>query len=123
MEQKLIIKGRLDGLNEIILANRTNIYKGAKVKKDNETIVIYYAKSQKIKPVTNYPLKVVINWYEKDKRRDWDNVMSAKKFIFDGLIKAKILKGDGQKYINQIEEHQHIDKEFPRIEIELVESK
>lgn len=118
---KFTIDGRLDGLNEVIEANRINKYKGAKIKKDNETIVIYYARFQKLKPVTKYPLKVIIHWYEKDRRRDWDNVMSAKKFIFDGLQKAKIIKGDGQKFIDCIEEYQHISKEYPRIEIELIE--
>lgn len=120
MANKLIIPGRLDGLNEVIEANRTNKYAGNLIKKQNERIVRVYARQQKLKPIDKYPLKVVIDWYEKDRRRDWDNVMSAKKFIFDGLQKAKVLKGDGQKYICQIEEHQHIDKVNPRIEIEFI---
>lgn len=115
------IDSRLDGLNEVIEANRRNKYAGAKIKKDNETIVIYYARLYELKPIVNYPVKVIIHWYEKDRRRDWDNVMSAKKFIFDGLQKAGVLKGDGQKYIDCIEEYQHISKEHPRIEIEIVE--
>lgn len=115
--QSLIIKGRLDGLNEIIEANRTNKYKGANVKKQNEAIVIYYARFCGLKPIKDYPLKVIINWYEKNRLRDWDNVMSAKKFIFDALQKGGYLKGDGQRYIAQIEEHQFIDKKNPRIEV------
>ena len=117
---KLIIPCRLDGLNEVIEANRKNKYAGNEIKKQNEKIVRVYARQQKLNPIDNYPLKVVIHWYEKDRRRDWDNVMSAKKFIFDGLQKAKILKGDSQKYINRIEEYQHIDKDNPRIEIEFI---
>lgn len=111
------IKGQLDGLNKVIEANRTNKYKGNKIKRDNEKIVIFYAKQAKMKPIENYPCLVVINWYEPNRRRDWDNVLSAKKFIFDGLQKIGILKGDGQKYIHQIEEHQFIDRENPRIEV------
>lgn len=114
---RFTIKGRLDGLNEIIEANRTNPYKGNRIKKGNESIVIYYARFCRMKPIERYPVKVIINWYEKNRLRDWDNVMSAKKFIFDGLQKTGILKGDGQKYICQIEEHQFIDKENPRIEV------
>lgn len=36
-------------------------------------------------------------WIEKTKHRDPDNVRAAVKFIWDGLIKAKILKNDGWK--------------------------
>jgi Holliday junction resolvase RusA-like endonuclease len=121
--QKFIIKGRLDGLNEVILANRTNKYKGAKIKKDNETIVIYYARLYKLKPITKYPIKLKIDWYEKNKRRDIDNVLSAKKFILDGLVKAKILKGDGQKYFDEVvKENVYIDKENPHIEVTIIEN-
>lgn len=121
--QKFIINGRLDGLNEVILANRTNKYKGAKIKKDNETIVIYYARLHKLKPITKYPIKLKIDWYEKNKRRDIDNVLSAKKFILDGLVKAKILNGDGQKYFDEvIKENVYIDKENPRIEVTIIEN-
>lgn len=120
---KFTIDGRLDGLNEVIEANRRNKYAGAKLKKDNETIVIYYARFAKLKPVEKYPVKIKIDWYEPNRRRDIDNVLSAKKFIFDGLQKAKILKGDGQKYIDEvIKENVYIDKEHPRIEIEIIEN-
>lgn len=117
---KFVIKGKLDGLNEIIKANRTNKYAGAKIKKQNEAIVIYYARFCRMQPITEYPVKAIIHWYEPNRCRDWDNVMSAKKFIFDGLHKIGILNGDGQKYINQIEEYQHIDRENPRIEVEFL---
>lgn len=115
--QNFIIKGRLDGLNEVINTNRSNVYAGNKLKKQNECIVLYYARFSKLKKIENYPVKVKINWYEKNKLRDWDNVLSAKKFIFDALQKGGYLKGDGQKYIAQIEEHQFIDKKNPRIEV------
>ena len=50
------IDSRLDGLNEVIEANRRNKYAGAKIKKDNETIVIYYARLYELKPIVNYPV-------------------------------------------------------------------
>lgn len=118
--QSFIIKGKLDGLNKVINVNRSNVHAGNNLKKKNEGIVIYYARLCGLKPIEKYPVKVKINWYEPNRLRDWDNVMSAKKFIFDGLQKIEILKGDGQKYINQIEEYQHIDRENPRIEVEFV---
>lgn len=120
---KLIIKGRLDGLNEVINANRESKYKGNEIKKANERIVILNARQQKLKPIKKYPVNIIINWYEKNKRRDWDNVLSGKKFIFDGLQKAGVLAGDGQKYISKIYEDQFIDKKNPRIEIFIIEPK
>lgn len=119
--QGFMIIGRLDGLNEVIEANRRNKYEGNKIKKDNETIVIYYARRGKLKPITNYPVKVVFRWFEKDRRRDWDNVISAQKFILDGLQKGGYLKGDGQKYVDCIEHYEAIDKDKPRIEVEIIE--
>lgn len=42
---------------------------------------------------------VFMIWFERNKRRDPDNIASFIKFIFDGLQKAKILKNDGWKEI------------------------
>ena len=38
MTYRMTIKGRLDGLNDYTKANRTNQYKGAKAKAENERI-------------------------------------------------------------------------------------
>lgn len=119
--QQFVIKGRLDGLNEYTRANRTNQYKGAKLKKDNETICMYYINHARIKPVKNYPIKIEISWYEKDKRRDIDNVTFATKFILDSLVKLKIITDDSQKHVTEINHHVNADKENPRIEIKLIE--
>jgi hypothetical protein len=37
---------------------------------------------------------------EKDRRRDKDNVASARKFVLDGLVLAKVLNGDGWRWID-----------------------
>lgn len=38
---------------------------------------------------------VYLLWFEKNKKRDPDNIASFIKFIFDALQKAKIVKNDG----------------------------
>ena len=38
-------------------------------------------------------------WYESTKRRDKDNVCFAKKFILDALQRARITKGDDNRYL------------------------
>lgn len=117
---KFVIKGRLNGLNEYTNKNRRNPYAGAKMKKDNETIVIRYIKCFKLKKVDKYPIKIKIDWYEKNRKRDIDNITFATKFILDGIVKAEIMQNDSQKYVNEIEHHIYIDKDNPRIEVSLI---
>lgn len=120
-EQTFTILGRLDDLNTYTSANRTNAYKGAKMKGDNEKVVKFYAKLDQIQKIEHYPIHIKIKWYEKDKRRDIDNITFAVKFINDALVKLDILKDDNQKCINSIEHEVLVDKENPRIEVTLIE--
>ena len=120
MTIKFTIIGKLDGLNEYTKKNRSNAYAGAKMKKDNEKIVIYYIRKSKLKKVEQYPITLKITWYEKDRRRDIDNITFATKFIQDALVKEGILIDDSQKYINKVEHIVLVDKENPRIEVELL---
>lgn len=118
---KFTIDGRLDDLNKYTKACRTNPYVGAKMKKDNEKVVMFYIQKAKLQKVKRYPIKVDIHWYEKDRRRDIDGITFGTKFILDALVKMKIIEDDSQKYINEIEHHVSIDKEHPHISIELIE--
>ena len=57
-------------------------------------------------------------WYERDMRRDLDNVSSfGRKVIQDALVKAAILKGDGWKYVVGFSDRFEVGKENPRIEV------
>lgn len=119
--QTFIIDGRLDDLNKYTKACRTNPYVGAKMKKDNERIVMYYIQQAKLKPITNYPVKLKIDWYEPNRKKDIDNITFSTKFILDSLVKMNIIEDDSQKYINEIEHYIHVDKNQPRIEVSLIE--
>lgn len=119
---EFIIYGRLDGLNEYTSANRSNRYKGSKMKAQNDAIVIQAINLYKLKKIKNYPIQLKITWYEKDKRRDVDNITFATKFIQDALVKQNILIDDSQKYINKLKHDVRVDKEYPRIEVELIEN-
>lgn len=59
---------------------------------------------------------------EKNKRRDVDNITFATKFIQDALVKQGIIIDDSQKYINQLRHDVKVDKEYPRIEVQLIEN-
>lgn len=119
---EFIIYGRLDGLNEYTNANRSNRYKGSQMKLKNESIVIEAIKRYQLQKIKKYPIKLRITWYEKNKRRDVDNITFATKFIQDALVKQGIIIDDSQKYINQLRHDVKVDKEYPRIEVQLIEN-
>lgn len=116
--QKFIIPGKLDGLNKIILANRTNKYAGAALKRQNENVVALAIAAARIKPIPN-PVFIKFFWYEPNKKRDKDNIASAKKMIIDALVRSGIIQNDGWKYIIGFSDSFDIDKDNPRIEVEL----
>lgn len=45
------------------------------------------------------PIEVEILWVLKDRRKDFDNVAFAKKFIFDAMVDAGSIPNDTQKYV------------------------
>ena len=53
---EFVICGRLDGLNEYTKANRSNCYKGSKMKTKNEAVVIQAINLYKLKEIKNYPI-------------------------------------------------------------------
>ena len=122
MAIKFIIPGRLDGLNDYTKANRANAYGGNSVKQRNEKIVKLAITQAKLNRVNKYPVRLNISWYEKNARRDVDNIMFGQKFILDALVKSEILVNDSQKFVKGITHEVSVDKEFPRIEVEIIES-
>lgn len=116
--QELIIPGRLPGMNEIIKAARTNKYQAAKQKKTFTELVFWQTKYPQ--PVKT-PVSILCVWYEKNKRRDPDNISAGIKFILDGLVHAKILQNDGWDQIKRIE-HRFKVSEREGVKIFLFES-
>ena len=92
----------MPSLNDVISENRANRYKGAKLKKDTESLIIAELKKQKVQPITEYPVEVFIRWVEPNRKRDVDNIQSSKKFILDAMVKAGVLVNDSQRYVEQI---------------------
>ena len=118
---KIVIPGRLVGMNEIIAANRKSPYVGAKQKKQQQGLVVRTIQFQRIKAVKNYPVKIKINWFEKNYSRDADNITAAKKFIFDALQETNVLRNDRIREINRLSEAFYVDKLNPRIEVTIEE--
>ena len=114
----IVIKDKLAGLNDYTRACRYSEYAGAKMKKENEEWVIANVIPQHVRPPKNFPIKVKIRWYERDERRDVDNITFAVKFILDAFVRLSILPDDSRKYVSKIEHEVLIDKNNPRIEVE-----
>jgi Holliday junction resolvase RusA-like endonuclease len=118
----LVIKGTLPGLNELISAERTNRYKAAAMKRQCQGVVIHCAKSQLrgFRPQTAVIMRYT--WYERNRRRDKDNVSSfGRKVIQDGLVAAGVLKNDGWSEIEGFTDTFRVDKQNPRIEVIITE--
>lgn len=90
------IKGKLPSLNEYINACRRNRYAGAKMKQETETLVGYQLGA--LRPI-KAPVIIHFFWYEKNSRRDKDNVAAAKKFILDAMQKTGKLPNDNNRFI------------------------
>jgi Holliday junction resolvase RusA-like endonuclease len=97
--QTFTARFRLPGLNEYIHAVNINRYKGNALKRETQDAIGWAIKAARLEPVTKYPVTIYFEWHEKTKRRDLDNIASAKKFILDALQECGILEGDGQKQL------------------------
>lgn len=97
-----VINRKLPSLNEWWYSLASNKYMGAKFKREVEEDIGWYIKRALASGTLHKVEKpVVINfeYHEKTKRRDADNIASAKKFILDALVKQGILEDDSRKYV------------------------
>lgn len=122
MEHKLIIIGKLPGLNDYISANRTHPQKGNNMKKDSEEAVIWPIRQQLRDLHITKPVMLKYDFYEPNKKRDLDNISSfAHKVIQDSLVKTGVLKNDGWNEIIGMLDQFYCDAKYPRIEVTIVE--
>ena len=120
MIYRLTIQGKLDNLNDYITSCRTNQYKGAKLKHHNEHKVAYAIYEQLGRLRINNPVYMAYRWYEPDRRRDLDNISSfGRKVIQDALVETHVLKNDGWKEIIGFKDEFYVDRNNPRIEVEI----
>ena len=107
-KQSFWIPFTLPSLNEVIGENRNNKYSGAKLKRQIQddicNLIMQDLASHQLQPVTD-PVEIEIVWYEKDNRRDIDNIQSAKKFILDALVEMKVIPNDNRRWVSQIHDH------------------
>lgn len=122
MKYLLVIPGKLNNLNDYIGAERANRYQGASMKADNERYVSVFIRKC-LKGITvEGAVRMHYRWYEENRKRDPDNISSfGRKVIQDALVREGILKNDGWKNITGFDDQFFIDRNNPRIEVEIEE--
>jgi Holliday junction resolvase RusA-like endonuclease len=87
---------KLPSLNDYVRLCRGNKYAAAKVKADIEFKISLF-----LRKMPRYARPVVVHflWVEENRRRDYDNIAFAKKFILDAMVKTGKLKNDNRKHV------------------------
>lgn len=117
----LTIYGTLPNLNDYTKACRSNRYVGANMKVKAEDIISGHIKEQIPNVHYENTVELKFRWYEPNKKRDLDNICFAKKFILDALVSNGTIKADGWKGVIGFTDEFFVDKENPRIEVEINE--
>lgn len=116
-----IIEGRLPSLNDYVNANRSHWSRGALLKKQVEEGIMWQINSARATGKlhrTTEPSIITFEWHESDKRRDLDNIFSAKKYILDAMQKAGIIVNDNRRYIRGLEDTIYDDdRDFVQVTI------
>ena len=117
---KLTLPLRLHSLNVYISACRSKPTIGAKMKKDDQSSVEWFIRSQLRGVRIKHPVRMSYKWYEPNRKRDLDNVSSyGRKVIQDALVEVGVLKDDSWKQVTGFSDEFFVDKKTPRIEIEI----
>ena len=121
MRATFVIPGRLPSLNEYIHACNRAWYIGEGFKKKQMRIIgnaiIACNLPKFLKPVVVY-----FRWFEKDHRRDRDNIRSAEKYVMDALKQTQRITNDTQKWVKDSKHEILFDPIEPRVEVTLEET-
>lgn len=118
----LIIKGRLDALNDYTKACRTKAVVGANCKRKNEDIIVAAILEQLNGVRFEGRTYMHFRWVEANRKRDLDNVCFAKKFILDALVRCGVIETDGWKGVYGFTDEFDVEPFNPRIEV-MIEGK
>lgn len=118
MRARMVIPGRMPGLNDYVRAERSNRFAASKMKKQQTERAGIAAVEQRM-PSFSSRVEITFTWVEENRRRDMDNVAFAKKFILDGLVRAGVIHDDTPRYISSLTDRFAYDSRHPRIEVEV----
>lgn len=121
MKKTLVIPGQLPSLNQYTKECRSYKLAGAQMKKRSEKIISACIQQQLQEIHFEGTVKLAFRWYEATKKRDLDNICFAKKFILDALVNNRTIQADGWKGVVGFTDNFFLDRENPRIEVDIEE--
>lgn len=116
---KIIVPGTMANLNNLLKAARRSWGEENRIKQKHTEDV---AKLCKGLTKCETPVMVRVNWVERNRRRDPDNIFSASKFILDGLVRGGVLEDDGQRWVAGAYNSLNVDSRNPRVEVSWYET-
>ena len=93
---RIEIPYKFPSMNEYINECRKHRYAGGRMKKQVEEDIGWFINKL---PVLKPPVKIHFHWIEGNRKRDLDNIMWARKFILDAIVKQGKLPDDSAKYV------------------------
>lgn len=113
----------MPSLNQYVNACRSNAYVGAKFKREVEEVIGWSIRQALTSQSLYKPNKAVMvrfEWHERTKKRDADNIASAKKFILDALVNMRVLEDDSRKFVKGFYDV-IVDDKTDFVKVELIE--
>ena len=123
-EQVIFFPILLPGWNETLSQakrrwGKTNAYAQLKLKVEKD--LCYYIRQNHLVPMETVCFQFL--WREMDKRRDPDNIISAKKYILDALVTEKIIPNDGQTVVKGLKDDWCVNCRDPGVLVTLTQEK
>lgn len=119
---RLVIPGRLPGLNDYIHKTNNNRLSGASLKRSCQEEIMWSIRQQLGGKRITRPVFVRFRWVERDRRRDRDNISAfGRKVILDALVSLGILRDDGWDYVTGLSDEFAVSSSNPHIEVWLIE--
>lgn len=118
VRQTFTVRGRLPGLNEYTKACRQSPHAGNEMKRRAQARVAEAIEAYQVEPMEPR-VRIDVTWVEKDRRRDMDNVVFAKKFVWDALVEAGVIGDDGWDWIEGFSDRCIVRRDDPRVVVTL----
>ena len=123
---QLRIPGRLPGLNDLICHNRSHWAEGARLKRETDMKIRTSIRCQvpwrlpgKSGALIQEPVHIHFEWHEGNRRRDLDNIYSAKKYVLDALQEAGVIMNDSQKYVTGLSDEFILNRDWEGVVVTL----
>jgi Holliday junction resolvase RusA-like endonuclease len=112
------MQGRLESLNTTERDQRNPYYRfyAARKRKMIKRHIAQWIIYSRV-PKFEVPVRIHIQWVERDRRRDLDNIRAGSKVLLDALVKMGRIKNDSQKWVVALTDSYQIDKANPRVEV------